>query len=521
VDAPYDAIVIGSGVGGLVTAVLLAKHGGQRVLVLERDSVMGGLTRMFRTPDYEFDVGVHYIGRVNDTREDVRRAYDHITEGRLRFHPMPDVYDRIRIASRDYDYPTGTERFRERMKRYFPREGTAIDRYVAAISAVARNLRLYLAEKTLSPLVSRVAGPFMRWPFLRYAEQTTAQFLGGLTEDRELATVLAAQWGDYGVPPAHSSFGMHAAVAHHYLEGAAYPVGGSSQIAASLVPAIERQGGAVLVRAEVAEILTDRGGAVGVRMSDEREFRAGTIVSDAGVRKTFTALLAPQIAVEAGILEKISRVEASTPLLILYAGLKHESSEPAFPANNLWVYPDLNLDANLARFRSDPRSPFPLLFIAFNSAKDPSFSTRHPGHTTVQVITTASYDWFNPLARQGWTNGSESYSGFKQELTERLLAELYRHVPSTRGKVDYAELSTPLSTKDFSDHLKGDIYGLAATPERFRIRECGVRTPVRNLYLTGQDVSVSGVTGAMMGGLLAASVILGRNLVRVVTRRAV
>jgi monoamine oxidase len=60
----WDAIVIGSGIGGLGTAALLAKHGGKRVLVLERHYVAGGFTHTFHRPDYEWDVGVHYVGQV-------------------------------------------------------------------------------------------------------------------------------------------------------------------------------------------------------------------------------------------------------------------------------------------------------------------------------------------------------------------------------------------------------------------------------------------------------------------------
>jgi all-trans-retinol 13,14-reductase len=118
----HDAIVIGSGIGGLAAAALLAKHGGRKVLVLERHYTAGGFTHVFRRPGYEWDVGVHYIGRVNDPKYDVHAAFDHVTEGRLHWNPMPDVYDRIEIAGRCYEFPSGRERFRARMKEYLDRK---------------------------------------------------------------------------------------------------------------------------------------------------------------------------------------------------------------------------------------------------------------------------------------------------------------------------------------------------------------------------------------------------------------
>ena len=91
----WDVIVIGSGIGGLTAAVLLSMHGGKRVLVLERHYAMGGFTHTFHRPGYEWDVGLHYIGQVQDDTSSVRRAFDHVTEGKVQWNAMPEVYDRI------------------------------------------------------------------------------------------------------------------------------------------------------------------------------------------------------------------------------------------------------------------------------------------------------------------------------------------------------------------------------------------------------------------------------------------
>src|SRR5208283_1564946 len=98
VDDAFDAIVIGSGMGGLTAASLLARHDGRRVLVLERHYTAGGFTHVFHRPGYQWDVGVHYIGEVNDPGSPVRAVFDHLTDGRLEWHAMPDVYDRFVIG---------------------------------------------------------------------------------------------------------------------------------------------------------------------------------------------------------------------------------------------------------------------------------------------------------------------------------------------------------------------------------------------------------------------------------------
>jgi all-trans-retinol 13,14-reductase len=97
-EGEFDAIVIGSGIGGLASAALLAQRAGKRVLVLERHYTAGGFTHVFHRPGYEWDVGVHYIGQMG-AGAPMRALFDEITEGRLKWNAMPEVYDRIRIGT--------------------------------------------------------------------------------------------------------------------------------------------------------------------------------------------------------------------------------------------------------------------------------------------------------------------------------------------------------------------------------------------------------------------------------------
>ena len=106
----------------------------------------------------------------------------------------------------------------------------------------------------------------------------------------------------------------------------------------------------------------------------------------------------------------------------------------------------------------------------------------------------------------------------KERLAHRLLSELYRQVPETCGVVTTWELSTPLSTRHFANAARGEMYGLAHTPARFDLRELRPRTPIRNLFLTGQDISTCGVMGALSGAVTTASVILKRNVFRAIQR---
>lgn len=514
----WDAIVVGSGMGGLTAAALLAKQAGQRVLVLERHYAAGGFTHAFHRPGFEWDVGLHYIGQVQDPSSPVRAAFDYLTEGRLHWSAMPDAYDEVRIADRVYQFRAGVEQFRAGLATAFPRERTAIDRYLAAIQACTQASRLYFAEKAIPRALARLAGPWMRAPFLRWSDRTTADVLAGITENRELIGVLTAQWGDYGLPPAQSSFAAHAMIAEHYLNGASYPVGGACRIAASIARVIERAGGKIVVSAEVEQIIVDRSGrATGLRMADGREFRAHTIISDAGAFNTFERLL-PDLSACTSIRADLRNIGHSMSYVSLYAGLSNTAAELGLTGTNIWAFPTPDHDSNVARYYRDPGAPFPVLFISFPSAKDPDFIARHPGRSTIEVITMAPYHWFSKWENTRWKRRGAEYDELKQCFAERLRAGLLEQVPSARGHIEQAEVSTPLSTRHFSNYQSGEAYGLNATPARFRMRSLCPQTPVPNLFLTGQDVALLGVTGALFGGVIAASAILGRNLMSKVTK---
>lgn len=517
----WDAIVIGSGIGGLTAAVLLAQHGGKRVLVLERHYEAGGFTHTFRRPGYDWDVGLHYIGEMQHD-SNVRRAFDHVTAGLVEWQPMPDVYDRILISGQSFNLTAGLENFRAGLIESFPSEAAAIDKYIAAVQACNRASRLYYAEKAIPGPAAALVGGLMRVPYLRWARRTTREVLESLTTNRELIGVLTAQWGDYGLPPAQSSFAVHATIAEHYFAGGSYPVGGSGSIAAAMLPQIERSGGAVVTSAEVAGILLEGSKAVGVHMLDGREFRSPLILSDAGAANTFGRLLPSDLSALAPLRTQLRTLQPSTAHVSLYLGLSQSDAALGLTSTNLWVYPSFDHDANVARFArdfpSDPNSPFPGVYLSFPSSKDPVFQIRYPGHATVEAITMLPYAAFSQFADSRWKRRPADYEALKQRLADRLRTELERQVPSVTGNIACAELSTPITTRHFMNYDQGEIYGIAATPERYLCRDLGARTPIRGLYLTGQDVASLGVVGALFGGVISASAALGRNILSAVSK---
>ena len=503
----YDVVVIGSGMGGLTTAALLSELG-QKVCVLEQHYTAGGYTHSYERAGYEWDVGVHYVGEVGaKTRS--RRMFDFLSDGKLEWAPMDAEYDRFYIGDKEFNAIAGKQEFRDNLVARFPQEQQAIDRYMELLAEVSNALSVHSTGRVLKPWQRSVSAPFMRWRTPACMYRNTYEVLSELTDNQDLIAVLCGQWGDMGLPPRQSAFMAHAMIARHYLYGGYYPVGGSWHIAESIIPKIKKTGGEVFTYARVKEILVEDKKVAGVEMADGHHVDCRCVVSSAGIDNTFKALLPAEVVSELGYDRLLPRVKPSFAHLCVYIGLKGTAEQLGLPKTNYWIYPHNDYDAAVEAFLADKSADFPVVYISFPSAKDPDYLSRHPGTATIEIVAPAPYEWFEQWQGSTWGKRGEDYDAFKAELGERLMQHLYDKLPQLKGKVDYYEVSTPLSTEWFGGYRHGELYGLAHTSERLRQKWLGPRTRIPGLWLTGQDVLTCGVTGAMMAGMLTTMAMVG------------
>lgn len=510
----YDTIIIGSGMGGLATAAILSKQG-QKVLVLERHYTAGGFTHIFKRKGYEWDVGIHYIGEMQRENSLLRKLFEYVTDGELKWADMGEVYDRIIIGEKQYDFVKGVKNFKKQLNSYFPQEEEAIEAYINLVFKTVRSSKNFYMSKALPPFLNALFGRFMKKGFYQYSDKTTYEVLRSLTVNEALIKVLTGQYGDYGLPPKQSSFYMHASLVRHYFDGGSFPIGGSSQIVKTIDKVIEAAGGTILISAEVDQVYLEKNTAKGVRMKDGSIFRSDKVVSNAGIITTYNKLLPPEIVNKHGLAAHLQKVRPSAAHLSLYIGLEGTPQELQLPKTNYWVYPEKgDHDSCVQNYLEDLSQPFPLVYLSFPSAKDPDWSNRYPGKSTIDIITIIPYEVFEKWSDTSWKKRGEEYDTKKEELAQRLLKVLYKQQPQLKGKVTYYELSTPITTQHFVNYEKGEIYGLDHTPSRFRQPFLKPGTKIKNFYLTGQDVATAGVGGALFSGVLTSMAMTGKNVLK-------
>jgi all-trans-retinol 13,14-reductase len=503
----FDAIVIGSGMGGLTFASIMAKLRGWRVLVLERHFKIGGFTHTFARPGgWSWDVGLHYVGDMGEGMIG-RRLFDFISDHGVAWNPMPDVYD-------IFDYPglcvgacKGESNYRKALADAFPAERANIDQYFRDLKSAGSWIGRYAMAMIVPAPLSWAVRAWNRFT-ADIPLSTTKQYLEMRFRDPRLRAVVASQWADYGVPPGESAFATHAMIASHYLNGAWYPSGGAAEIARATGAVVRAAGGELLPSHEVTRILVEGDRAVGVEVSikhgkDEarKEFRAPIIVSDAGAWNTFTRML-PSASLS--FREELKLPPNGFEVVELFLGLNGDPREIGFQGENHWIFSSFDHDEIYARRDQLLDGRAAMAYLSLPSLKNPK-AKRH----TAEIIAPISYRSLQQYRDEPWRRRSAGYETAKSKITQALLEFVENHHPGFRRLVEYAELGTPLTFEYFTAAPSGAIYGYPGTPDKYRKTWLGVRTPIRNLYLTGSDAAFLGIMGALFSGVLTAGSVLG------------
>ncbi len=497
----WDTIVIGSGIGGMTTAAALSKVG-QKVLLLEQHATLGGLTHSFSRDGFTWDVGVHYLSSMapDDT---MRQKLDWLCDTPIDFVSLGSVYDILHIGSAEPLALTRPYEAQERdLKDRFPHQAEAIEAWTQALRAGKEAIYAIIPTRAMPELAGDLLDWWNRDTIRKWGKRTTREVIDELTDDPELAAVMAAQWGDHGGRPSKASFAMHALIGGAYLEsGAWYPVGGSAAYAEHIIPTITKNGGQARTGVRVERLLVEHGAVVGVRTDNNWEFRANSVVSDIGARETIDSLLPEDVGPKSWKAE-IRALPSSIAHYTLFLGFEGDIEAAGATKANHWIYPTGEVDVV---WTDAPDGPPPHMTVSFGSLKnpqhDPGPRNRHMGQLLVWADWEPVANWANqPAGSRG-----EDYAEFKRRVEAAMMALFERYFPDLAKLVVYRELATPLSTVAFTGHREGAFYGLDTTPERVMSDALRAKTPVPGLFLTGQDVACQGIPGALIGGYLSAA----------------
>lgn len=509
--AEVDIAVVGAGLGGLTASAFLARQG-WRVACFDSHYVAGGCATQFSRGSgdqcYVFDVGLHYIGdcapggKIPTLLRSLGIEQD--------FVPLdPDGFDELVFPDFKFRVPANLELFRERLLHLFPEEKNGIDRYVRFLQQI--NDVMLLTDRTEGKITPKAAWYILSrgWQVLRYQKSSLHQVLEHCTKHPMLRAVLAAQHGDYALPPSQISAIMHAGLVNHYFRGAYYPKGGGQILSNRIADVVEKHGGSIHLRREVTGIVIEQGRAVGIRIrshhGEEHTIRAKIVLSGADIIQTFKRLVGPEHLPKTWQ-KKLNAWKMAHALFVLFLGVKGDLQQHGMRGVNYWKYDSYDTEHIYRNIEQNP-SILPMSsYTTSGSLKDPHSAHAPTGHQTLEIMTVmngANSRWHvEPHEIANWSyRRKEPYIDLKHQIEEKLLEHLEQQFPGIRNTIVFRESATPISHGRYTQATGGTSYGLASTPDQYLGNRPGHKSPLHGLYLCGVSTrSGHGIIGAMNSG---------------------
>jgi phytoene dehydrogenase-like protein len=500
----FDTVIIGSGVGGLATAICLARAG-QKVLVLEQHYVPGGWSHSFTLGGQRFSPGVHYVGLL-DKGQSTHELYRGlgIANDMVFFRMNKIAYEHCLINTETINWPLGIDNLKKSLSERFPKEAKNIDEYLTLVQNVSTELQLI---PKLKGWWQKLTVPFRTKNFGKFALFSLKRVIDWHIKDPLLKTVLNIQCGDHGLPPATACFPVHCSVMSHYFDGGFYPMGGGSGIVKAMTNGIKKHGGQVRVKQNVHKILIENKAAIGIELASGHKIFADHVVSNADPSVTYLDLVGKE-HLSKNLVKKLAKTKYSVTSLILFLTLDMDITLAGIDSGNIWMMKDEDMDAHFDKLMKGDCSEgeeFPALFISCTTMKDPaSFNGRYHNF---EIVTYVNYDTIKDF--KGIVDyHCEAYADFKEKIIRKMVRSIEKIIPGAKDHIVQAELGTPKTNEFYLNSTRGNVYGTEKTLNQVGPFSYKNKTEIQNLFLCGASTLSHGVGGATHSGLAAAAAIL-------------
>jgi phytoene desaturase len=477
----YDAVIIGSGMAGLVCATRLTQAG-LKVMVLEQHFIPGGATSMFSRGGFRFEAGGHRISGIRTPGAILYELYKSIGK-EIKTHPLDPLYvvklgDKVLPACKDL------EQYQENLIRLFPQERAGICRYIQDLVTLSRSQQAVQAARGKINLLEMISKHRL---FAQYSGKTSRQVLNHYFKNEQLV-MMASMLGVYTTLPLERQSFLNFAnmwAVHHLGEGMSLVEGGTDALIAPLVDFIVENGGEVVVSQPVEQILVENKRAVGVRTLSGTVVKTRVVISAASSEQTYLKLLDPALLPSA-FCRKIKNQEPSGSLFQLFLGLSEQNGS-GLENTTTFVGPYPWDDPLKKVYEWDLDT---ITSMGVITVEGPEHAPS--GCRSVNISCLCPYDhpqnWYLPADSTSNHRPVDRsrYRAFKNELAQKVIHNMERYLPGLKKRITVMETATPLTIERYTSATKGGLQGLAHTLEQSGNKRGTLTTPIPGLYHTGQ-----------------------------------
>ena len=485
----YEVVIIGSGLGGLSTAYILAKHG-YKVAVFEKNTQFGGCLQSFVRQGVKFETGMHYIGSMKEGQI-LHRYFNYLSLlNDIELSPLdPTGYDIISFRDDLYHFANGHCNFIDTLSKKFPQNRKDIENYVDTLHKITYNSPYY-SFKDFDNI--NLIDP-------EHVKISVNNYLDGISNNETLNNILAGNSPLYAGVKNKTPLYIHALISDFYINSAYRIVNSSDTIAKSLIISLKKMGADLYNNATVNKIICDDEKAVAIRLNNGELIDSKYIISDIHP-ETLLDMIDSHL-IRKAYRQRICNMQQTVSTFTVY--IKFKDNTVPYLNSNFFKYRSRNVwDCETY---SDNIWPKNYLYMHQCYEKNQKWAKG--------AILFAFMKYSDVLRWQGTTVGRRGteYETFKTIKADKLLAALEEDFPGIRNNIENYWTSTPLTYQDYTATKEGSTYGVlrdVTSPMQTFISQ---RTKIPNLFLTGQNTNSHGILGVIISAIITAGELVGRN----------
>ncbi|MCU0651768.1 MAG: NAD(P)/FAD-dependent oxidoreductase [Candidatus Omnitrophica bacterium] len=494
----YDCLIIGAGIGGLISALKLSSVG-KKVLLLEKQPVAGGFGTSFSRKGFTFESSLHCVDALAEGGEIRQFLQESGIENKVKFIELKD-FCRIIYPEHDFVADFNSDNLQNFLKNNFPAEAKNLDKLFSEFSGFYRQFDRFYYSK-LPAWLNLMLCPFISPKIIKMSLFATGEVINRYIKDEKLRGMLGDIWRFIGLPPEElSAFYFLIVFRGYFYNPTVYVQGGYNRIFQAIVEKIRENGSEVKLSTTIEKIITCNGAVRGVITEKEEEFTAPVVISNANAISTLTELLDNQ-SVREIYKKKLSCLKKSISAFQVYLGLRFPAKQLGMSNFMYSLNSTYNHNDNF-KYSLEGNYQFCPLSLVDHAQVDSSLVPEGKGSLLIMALD--SYFNWNSLT-------DEEYRQKKIEAAQQLINRAEKYLPGLSSNIEVMEIASPRTMAHYGVSPEGAIYGFSQTVKQASINRLPQKTVIKGLILAGAWTQPgAGVHGCFVSGIDAANLALSQ-----------